>query len=184
MEMSWMRQRSVRGINLLIFNEWFEKVKCLKMKSSVRSLLMMKNARYILFMRFDYITARKMQVQTRMKRQTLQWRICLMRHALGSLNEQLSSLVVVFSASGWVKPGGVSAGRGVRSLGQWQLQALCWDMAFPSPVCDVRYLHFTPAPRPGPHPVRAPSPGSLIQQVETLMWASTSRHLLLRFGLV
>lgn len=52
---------------------------------------MMKNAGYILFMQFDYITAREMQVQTRMKRQTLQWRICLMRHALGPLNEQLSS---------------------------------------------------------------------------------------------
>lgn len=110
MKMSWMRQKSVRGINLLIFNEWFEKVKCLKTKNAVRSLLMMKNAGYILFMQFDYITAKKMQVQTRMKRQTLQWRIYLMRHALGILNEQLSSLGAVLSASGWVKPGRVSAG--------------------------------------------------------------------------
>lgn len=181
MKMSWMRQKSVRGINVLIFNELFEKVKCLKMKSTVRSLFMMKNAGYILFMQFDYI--KKLQVQTRMKRQTLQRRICLMRYALGPLNEQLSSLGAEISASGWVKPDGVSAGHGVRSQAQWQLRALSWDMTFPSPGCDVRCLHFTLAPKFGPHPI-PPSPGSPIQQVETPMWASTPRHLLLGVGLV
>lgn len=49
-------------------------------------------------------------------------------------------------------------------------------MAFPPSVCDVRCLHLTCAPRLGDHPAPAPSPASLIQQVETLMWASTSRH--------
>lgn len=144
MKMSCMRQKTVRGINLLIFNEWFEKVKCLKMQSAVRSLVMMKNAGYILFMHFNYITAKKIQVQTRMKRQTLQWRICLMRWALGPLNDQLSSLGAVFSASEWVNLVGsmLAVGPGPRGsdnsklcAGTWPSLPLCvmWD-AYTSPV--------------------------------------------------
>lgn len=89
-----------------------------------------------------------MQVQTRMKWQTLQWRICVMRHALGSLNEQLSSLGAAFSASGWVKPGGVSAGCRVRSQGQWQLwapsSALGQGLPFSCVWCEMLALHPCP----------------------------------------
>lgn len=133
---------------------------------------MMKNAGYILFMQFDYITARKMQVQTRMKTRTLQWRICLMRHAPAPLNEQPSSREQCSVPQGGLSLAGsmLAVGSGPRGSDRIVIApSSCWDMAFPSPVCDVRCLHFTPAPRLGPHPVPAPSPGSLIQQVETLM---------------
>lgn len=100
------------------------------MKSAVRSLLMMKNAGYILFMHFDYITAKKLQVQTRMKRQTLQWRICHMRHALGALHEQLSSVGAAFSAW-WV-----SAGCGVRALGS-DSPELCAGTWPSLPLCVI-----------------------------------------------
>lgn len=66
----------------------------------MRNLSMMKDAGDILFMQFDCVTARTTRLQTRMKRQSLQWRVCLMRHALGLLNVQLSSLRAVFCAQG------------------------------------------------------------------------------------
>lgn len=49
MKISRMRHRSVRGINLLIFNEWFEKVKCLKMKSAMRTVNDERCRRYFIY---------------------------------------------------------------------------------------------------------------------------------------
>lgn len=88
------------------------------MQSAVRSLLMMKNAGYILFMHFDYKTAKKnaspnQDEETNTAMEDLSHETCP-----GPLNDQLSSLGAVFSSSGWDKPGRVDAGCGVRAQGQ------------------------------------------------------------------
>lgn len=100
-------------------------------------------------MQFDYITARKMQVQTRMKRRTLQWRICLMRHALGPLNEQLSSREQCSVPQGGLSLAGsmLAVGSGPRGSDSTVIapsSVLGHGLPFPCVWCEMLTLHPCP----------------------------------------